>query len=435
MTAAAWFVIAGVLFVGMALASSTIKRLPLTTALLYICIGFLLGPQVSGFLILDPIRQAPLLERLTEIVVIVSLFSAGLKLRAPLRGKQWIAPVRLATVSMTLTVGMIAAAAVYWLGLSLGAAVLLGAILAPTDPVLASDVQVGHAFDKDRLRFSLTGEAGLNDGTAFPFVMLGLGLLGLHDLGESGWRWFAVDVLWAGAGGFAIGTVTGALLGRLVVYLRRRHRQALGTDDFIAIGVIALAYGVALLCHTYGFLAVFAAGLAIRRVEMRQSFQQGAEPADERPALEARDDQAAVHPQRGPAYMAEAIRHVTEIFERVGEIVVVLIVGALLSPATMSWRAALFAVILIAVVRPVAVIVGMLGSRTLAHEISLTAWFGIRGIGSIYYLMYAVVHGLDPALSAELITLTLTTVALSTAVHGATVTPLMNRHRQRTGQT
>jgi NhaP-type Na+/H+ or K+/H+ antiporter len=103
------------------------------------------------------------------------------------------------------------------------------------------------------LRFSLTGEGGLNDGTAFPFVMLGLGLLGLHDLGTAGWRWLAVDVVWATAGGLLIGGALGALIGKLVVYLRTRHQESVGLDEFLALGLIALTYGVAVLGQAYGF--------------------------------------------------------------------------------------------------------------------------------------------------------------------------------------
>ncbi len=137
---------------------------------------------------LNPLAHAALLERVVEVAVLISLFSVGLKLGLPLSNRHWLLPLRLAFVSMTRTVALIAAVGVLGLGLPVGSAILLGAILAPTDPVPASAVQVESSGDRDRLRFSLTGEGGLNDGTAFPFVMLGLGLLGLHDLGTGGWR-------------------------------------------------------------------------------------------------------------------------------------------------------------------------------------------------------------------------------------------------------
>ena len=262
-----WFLVTGLLLLGIALVGSYVKRLPFSTAILYLAVGYGLGPLCFGLIDIDPIRQAAFIERVTEVAVIVSLFTAGLKLRIPLSDRRWRGPVRLAFGSMTLTVAAIAAAGVYGMGLSWGAAILMGAILAPTDPVLASDVQVEHPFDYDALRFSLTGEAGLNDGTAFPFVMLGMGLLGLHDLGPFGIRWIGVDVLWAIGGAFVIGALLGTAIGKFVLYLRRQHREATGLDDFLCMGLIGVCYGVALICRTYGFLAVFAAGLALRRVE------------------------------------------------------------------------------------------------------------------------------------------------------------------------
>jgi NhaP-type Na+/H+ or K+/H+ antiporter len=135
-----WFIVAGVLFVAMALSVTTLRRLPLTTSILYLAVGVALGPAALGALRLDPLGDSELVERVSEVAVIVSLFTAGLKLRLPLRDDRWRLTLRLAFVSMGLTVGLISAAGVLLLGLPLGAAVLLGAVLAPTDPVLASDV-------------------------------------------------------------------------------------------------------------------------------------------------------------------------------------------------------------------------------------------------------------------------------------------------------
>ena len=261
-----WCVVVGGILVGMALFGSVLRPLPLTASMFYLAIGY--GLAAGGMLPADPVRDSTALERLTEAAVLFSLFTAGLKLRVPLTEQRWWLPVRLASLSMLLTVGLVALVGLWGLGLSWGAAILLGAILAPTDPVLASDVQVTDPSDRDWLRFGLTGEAGMNDGSAFPFVMLGLGLLGLHPLGAGGWQWWAVDLTWAVVAGLGVGALLGRLVGGLVLYLRREHREALGLDNFLALGLIALAYGTALLLHAYGFLAVFAAGLALRQLEM-----------------------------------------------------------------------------------------------------------------------------------------------------------------------
>ena len=423
------FVIVGVLLVVMALSAALLKRLPLTTSILYLAVGLLLGPFVSGMIRLDPVERSSMLERFTEVAVIVSLFTAGLKLRLPFSDPGWWLPLRLALLSMTITVGLVTLAGVYGLGLPAGAAVLLGAVLAPTDPVLASDVQTEHPWDMDRLRFSLTGEAGLNDGTAFPFVMLGLGLLGLHEIGGFGWRWVAVDVLWAVAGGVGIGGLLGTFVGRIVLYLRREHKEAVGTDDFLALGLIALSYGGALLIHTYGFLAVFAAGAALRRIERRHT--EGATARDmEKMLTEGKDEEVASHREKAPAYMAQAVLGFNEQLERIGEVAVVVLVGSMLSARYLTAEALWFVPVLLLVIRPASVWLGLLGSQTSAAQRHLIGWFGIRGIGSIYYLAYAVNHGLPPELAHTLTALTLTVVAVSVAAHGITVTPLMSLYKK-----
>jgi len=424
-----WFVIIGVLLLAMALASTLLRRLPLTTAMLYLLVGAGLGPHGVGLIRLDALAQAGVLERAAEIAVLISLFTAGLKLRLPLRDRRWRLPIRLATLSMIVTVGAVAALGVVGLGLSLGAAVLLGAVLAPTDPVLASDVQVTHAGDRDRLRFSLTGEAGLNDGTAFPFVMLGLGLLGLHEVGAGGWRWWAVDVGWAVGGGLAVGAGLGWLVGRGVLYLRQRHQEAVGLDDFVALGVIALSYGAALSLHTYGFLAVFAAGLALRGIEREES--SAAEPAAVPVAPAHASEEIATHPEHAPAFLAEAMRVFNEQAERIGEVVVVVLLGALLPLDRLPAEALWFVPLLFLVIRPAAVVVGTVGTDAAPAQRRMMAWFGVRGVGSVYYLMYAIEHGLDPALAERLTALTLTTVAVSIIVHGISVTPLMTLYERR----
>jgi NhaP-type Na+/H+ or K+/H+ antiporter len=426
-----WFLFAGGLLISLALAGSVVRRLPLTTSLLYLVAGVILGPAGLGLLRIDLLAHAPLVERLTEIAVLISLFTAGLKLRLPFRDERWWPPLRLATLTMVMTIALVAAVGVAWLDLPLGAAVLLGAVLAPTDPVLASDVQVAHAGDRDRLRFSLTGEAGLNDGTAFPFVMLGLGLLGLHELGDFGWRWLAIDLVWASLGGLAIGWLLGRLLGRLVLYLRRAHHEALGLDDFLALGLIALAYGVALLLHTYGFLAVFAAGLALRQIEREANGDHPpTEPVDSVGAP-ARAE-SATDPRRAPAYLAQAVLAFNQQAERIGEVAIVVAVGALLLVRGLPGEALWFVPLLLLVIRPLAVGLGLLGAPIAPLRRGLIAWFGLRGIGSLYYLSFAISHGLPEELAGRLTPLTMAVVAASVIVHGISVTPLMDWYERAT---
>lgn len=183
MTTAGWFLLVGALLLAMGLTTSFLQRAPVTSAIVYLAVGLLVGPTGFGLFHFNPLEQSALLEVLTEVVVLISLFSAGVKMPVPVSLARWRVPVFLALISMAATVTLVASFAHFALGLSLGAAVLLGAIIAPTDPVLATDVQTRDAEDRDRLRFTLTCEAGMNDGSAFPFVMLGLGLLGLHELG------------------------------------------------------------------------------------------------------------------------------------------------------------------------------------------------------------------------------------------------------------
>lgn len=431
MESTVWFLIIGAILIVMALAGTVVQRLPLSSGLIYLVIGIVLGPNVFGLIAVNPVLNSEMLELLTEIAVVLSLFSAGLKLRLSWRDPSWFLPVRLAFGSMVLTVGLIAAAGVIGLGLPLGVAILLGAILAPTDPVLAADVSVQEPGDSDRLRFTLTGEAGLNDGTAFPFVMLGLGLLGLHQLGSGGWRWLAIDVVWAIGGGLLIGAVLGSAIGRLIVYLRKHHQEAVGKDEFLALGLIGLAYGGALLLNAYGFLAVFAAGLALRRVE-RQAHGDEAPPAVSLATGDSAAEDLATHPETGAAFMVQASLVFNEQIERLSTILLMVIVGGLLTLNLLTLDAFWFVPLLLLVIRPVAVWIGLLGSSLTIPRRRLIAWFGIRGLGSLYYLSYAIAHGLEEPYASQLSGLTLAVVATSMIVHGISVTPIMSRYHRQT---
>ncbi len=428
---ATWSAVIGLLLIVMALSATVLSRLPLSTSMLYLLAGVAASPLWLGWSHLRPATHTQVLERVAEVVVLLSLFTSGLKMSVGLGDGRWLLPLRLALLSMLVTVAMIAAIGVVWLGLSVGAAILLGGILAPTDPVLASDVQVADAGDRDRLRFALTGEAGLNDGTAYPFVLLGLGLLGHHAIGAWGWRWLAVDVLWGVAVGLVVGAALGTLLGRLVLYLRRIHKEAVGSDNFLALGLVGVAYGGAILLHGYGFLAVFAAGVALRRLEQRATAE-GASATPAKVAEQAHADpdlshavRVATHPQHAPAFMAHAVLSFNEQLERIGEVTAVVAIGMLLWAVQWHLASWLFVAAMLVLVRPVSVALGLVRSKTSLSQRALIGWFGIRGIGSLYYLMYAANHGVESALASQLTALTLSVVVVSIVVHGISVTPLM----------
>lgn len=425
--ATVWFVITGALLIGFALTGTVLKRLPVTPSLLYLAAGAWLGPWGAGLLHVDALDDTAMLERLTEIAVIISLFTAGLKLRLPLSDRRWRVAMLLAGVAMVLTVAGITAFGVA-IGLPVAAALLLGALLAPTDPVLASDVQVNHEHDAEPVRFSLTGEAGLNDGTAFPFVMLGLGLLGHHELGVNGWRWWSVDLVWAVMAGLGVGTLCGAGIARLVIYLRREHKEALGLDEFLALGLIALSYGLALLVSGYGFLAVFAAGIAVRRVE-REHAEVTPAKAVKQAGLSA--EEQATNPGTAPAYMANAVLGFNEQLERLGELAVVVVVGSMLARIESFGPGLWLAVILFGVIRPLSTAISLLPTTLSRAQRAFVAWFGVRGVGSIYYLAFALSHGIDGPLARQLVDLTLVVVASSIVLHGVSVTPLMQLYSAR----
>lgn len=426
MTNALWFLLVGGLLLTRGLTAALFKNLPVTPAIVYLGVGLLVGPTVFGFFHFNPLKESALMEVLTEVVVLISLFSAGVKMPVPVNLTRWRAPILLASVSMVASVGLIAAFACYALGLPLGAGILLGAILSPTDPVLATDVQTRHPGDRDQLRFTLTCEAGMNDGSAFPFVMLGLGLLGLHELGDSGLRWVLVDVLWATAAGIAIGVAAGVALAHGGRKLRRLAPTQTLMNDFLGLGLIGVVYGLSVVVNAWGFLAVFFAAVALRQTEVRQL---NACPPDL--AQQAAPDLEPVGPAAAPQAATETISAQALVFkehlERLSELMLVLLIGGSLFLDSWSWRAVALALFVFAIVRPVSVLAGLMGTRTPWTTRSLVAWFGVRGIGSLYYLMYAIQHGLPEGLALELMQFTLIVVTLSIFVHGTSVKPLLGR--------
>lgn len=425
MTAATWDLLIGALLILMALSGTLLKTLPISAAALYMGLGFIAGPGGFNLVKLGIKADAGLIETIAEVAVLVSLFAVGLRLRIRMQVSSWVQPVLLATAGMVITIALMTLAGLA-LHLTLASALLLAAILAPTDPVLASDVQVRHENDQDDLRFGLTAEGGLNDGAAFPFVMLALGLAGAHELGTGGLRWLGLDVVWPVVGGLALGWTCGAAFTRLVLFLQNEKKQAMGMESFLALGLIALTYGIALHASVYGFLAVFVAGLSMRNVERAvedkaDEARTGAAPPEAKVA--------AVEQAKTAGAMTSDVLAFAKELEKFVELAAMLVIGCLLRTEMLTFRNLLIAGVLIAVARPVAVYISTLGGPWSASQRRLGAWFGIRGVGSVYYLAYASTHGAPSSEIGAVGGAVLVTVALSVVVHGVSATPLMNLYQ------
>ncbi|KAG0165683.1 hypothetical protein DFQ28_002033 [Apophysomyces sp. BC1034] len=428
-----WFLIIGSVFVVMGIAGPMLKRLPCSSAIFYLAIGAALGTPGAGLLALDIFRDAHLLRVLTEVALLVSLFAIGLRLRAPQADPLWSLPLRLGIVAMLITIPLLTAFGIAVLGLAPGPALLMAAILAPTDPVLAHDVQVHDSRDQDLMRFALSGEGGLNDGAALPFALLGIALCVHPDIPLTAALSlsFIANAVWGVVGAIGIGAVLGWATTHVVAWLRTRHAQGLGLEGFFSLGLIELSYGTAQLAHTFGFLSVFAAGVAMRRVEYRASDKRTAQARIG--TLEPEDGQAsAAHPDKVHAYMAESILGFMIELERIAEMATMTVIGNVLTTLPgplLNGRNALLAATLFLLVRPLAVEISLTGSRVSRVQRRLMDWFGIRGIGSFYYTVYAVEHGLRAG--TALVQAVLLAVTASVVVHGISATPLMNWYQRR----
>jgi sodium/hydrogen antiporter len=253
----------GILLLLVTLGSGVIGRLPLSYALIYLIVGIGLSPY--GFNLIQVRPETEFLKRASELVVLISLFSCGLKMSRPLRWRAWNSTIRLIGLLMPVCIAAIAVLAHFVLHMDWSIAILLAAILAPTDPVLASEVQLYDPHDQNELRFGLTSEGGLNDALAFPFVYFGLYLL--KDSSWQNWlhQWIMVDLVWA----IVMGVVGGFVVARMVRWIERQLQKFQGVDqlmeDFIALSTILIAYACTEMINGYGFLAVFVAGIVMRR--------------------------------------------------------------------------------------------------------------------------------------------------------------------------
>ena len=436
--------VVGALLLVMALSSAFLRRLPITTSFVYLAIGIAIGPVGMGWVEINFISSGTLIEHLTEVAVILSLFVGGLKLRLPLRDPSWSAAYRLTGPVMIVCIAGVAVFAHFVFGFGWAASCLLGAVLAPTDPVLASTVSVNNARDRDRMRYGLSGEAGFNDGAAFPFVIFALMWMDYGDLGQWTLGWALHRLVWAIPAGLMVGYFLGKGIGRIAIWLRARFQDNEAPNDFLAMALIALVYVGAEAMGAWGFLAAFAAGIGFRHAEVaavrdnpdvsQETNPDALEPdnnqhlTDDPPAEElvAREvtEEEMKHPARAAGIVVSEIISFGDTAERLMEVMLVLLVGICIA-VYWDWRAIPLALALFFVIRPLTVLLFLIKTPTNMTQRWMMGWFGIRGIGSIYYLSYAMTHGLTEGLT-ELSGIILSVVALSIVIHGVTSQPILD---------
>ncbi|SMB94518.1 sodium/hydrogen exchanger [Hymenobacter roseosalivarius DSM 11622] len=402
-------VLVGVAILGVAWLPSLLEKYPLSYPILFIGLGMAAYTLPLGLPPADPFEHPKLVTHLSELCVIIALTGTGLKIDRPFSLAIWRTPLKLVLVLMLLTIAGITLAGWTLAGLPLSSAVLLAACLAPTDPVLASDVQVGDPGEgrEDNVRFALTGEAGLNDGLAFPFVYLALALLpAALPLADRMIHWLWLDLLYRVAAGVVLGWLSGLLLSYLIFNLPKKLSLKPSAYGFVALAVTLTSYGVTELLHGYGFLAVFVAAVTLRGRERKHEY----------------------HKQ---------MHAFTDQMERLLIVIILIMLGgaivdSLLAPLT--WSGAMVGLLLLLVLRPLGGLLTLLGAKRVnLAERGVISFFGIRGIGSIFYLAYALDKAEFP--QARLLWAILGfTVLVSVVLHGVLATPVMNWLDRRHGR-
>ncbi|THJ66733.1 sodium:proton antiporter [Arthrobacter echini] len=409
------FTAAGLAVFAAALLPRLLMRAPISMPMVFLGAGILIFTFAEDLPDPDPVEYGLVTTHLTEVCVIVSLMGAGLALDRRVGRRRWATTWRLLGIAMPLCILVLTLLGMWLLGLGVASALLIAAALAPTDPVLASEVQVGEPSDmeedlelEDEVRFGLTSEAGLNDGLAFPFVYLAI-LLSTVGTAPSAWfaQWILLDVLWRMIIGCGVGFLIGKLLGR--IFFRTPFesiRLANYSQGFVALAATFLTYGLTEAVEGYGFIAVFVCALTIRAGEQTNGYH------------------GVLH-----SYI--------EQLERLLTIVILVLLGGAVARGLFEGLRPLevvIAVVFILLVRPITAWLSLARTRSGPRERGVLAFFGVRGIGSIYYLSYALSQGEFLADAATLWRIGALVIVMSIVVHGISAGPIMNaldRARQR----
>jgi len=419
----------GVAVLGGAVLPGPLRRLPLSLPMIVVAAGMVLFSLPVGLDGPRPGADDDIAERLTELVVIVSLTGAGLKLTRRVGWRSWMTTWRLLGITMPLTVAAIAVLGVTVLGLPIAGAILLGAVIAPTDPVLASEVQLAGpssgdssgggvdgsdsdesidatdeaSGDDDPIRFALTSEAGLNDGLAFPITNLAIAV-------AVGGNWFVGWLVDDVIVKLSIGLVVGYVLGRVIGRFTFRRNSALAFassgEALVAFGITLTVYGMTELVHGYGFLAVFVAAVTLRQHQPEHAYH------------------ATLHD------FADALERIASL------LFLLLLGGAAVDGAldALTVPGAVVALLIVILVRPLTGWVGLIGEPLSSSTKWTIAFFGIRGMGTIYYLAHAVNEEFFPA-AREVWAVAVLTILISIVVHGVTAGPVLHRLDRRRRRT
>ncbi len=392
-------VVLGVAVLAVAFLPSFLKEYPLSYPIVLVGLGLLVYAFPLPLPSAGPLQYPALTTHLSELCVIVALTGTGLKIDRRFSLKNWRIPLRLVSLAMILTIGVMAVAGWYGVALPPASALLLAASLAPTDPVLAGDVQVGDPGEggEDNVRFALTGEAGLNDGLAFPFVYGAIALLPSGvPLTDRFWDWLGMDVFYRLGVGLLAGWLSGKLMAIFIFRLPEKISIKSSVYGFVVLAVTLTTYGATELIHGYGFLAVFIAAVTLRSYERTHEYHQH-------------------------------MHDFSDQVERLFIVVVLLFFGGAIGQgllAPLTWADALLGLGLLLVIRPLAGILTLVGASARLRERWVIAGFGIRGIGSFFYLAFGLEKAPFPE-AERLWAIVGFVVLVSIVVHGILATPVM----------